>query len=218
MSRIKAILLDFDGTIMNTNQLIFNSWRHVFRTLENREIELSEVAPTFGEPLEETMRRMFPDRDAAEMVDLYRYYQKYVWKENVHMFPGMKDMLLRLKTMGYKLCLVTSRIWSTTTQGNMYVFDVADVFDDKVTPDDTKAHKPDPEPCLVALNKMDVSADEALFVGDSKYDIQCAHNAGVKAVLVGWSVCMPEETRVGINKPDYVIERPEDIFTILQEE
>ena len=215
MAKYKAVLLDFDGTIMNTNELIFQSWQHVYRTVEGRDIVPDEVTPTYGEPLFDTMAARFPDRDPNEMVDIYRDFQRYMWKEPVLMFPGTEEMINGLKERGLKVCLVTSRFWASTKQG-LYKFDIGDKFDDKVTAEDTTVHKPDPEPCYVALRKLGITADEALFIGDSKFDIMCAHNAGIKACLVGWTVCMPESERVGIKKPDFIIEKPEDIYKIVE--
>ena len=60
MQKISTVLFDFDGTIMNTNQLILDSWQHTFRTLEGRERPVAEILSTFGEPLEETIRKVLP--------------------------------------------------------------------------------------------------------------------------------------------------------------
>ena len=61
MSNIDTVLFDFDGTVMNTNDVILMSWQHTFRTLENREEDPERLINTFGEPLEQTMKKFFPD-------------------------------------------------------------------------------------------------------------------------------------------------------------
>ena len=52
-------------------------------------------------------------------------------------------------------------------------------------------------------------------MGDSKFDVLCAKNAGVKSVLVGWSICVSEEQKEGIYKPDYFIDKPEELLGII---
>ena len=62
MQKIDTVIFDFDGTVMDTNNVILNSWQHTFRTLENREEKPETIIKTFGEPLELTMKnfsRMF---------------------------------------------------------------------------------------------------------------------------------------------------------------
>ncbi|MDD3290301.1 MAG: HAD-IA family hydrolase [Eubacteriales bacterium] len=212
--KYKAVLFDFDGTIMDTNDIIIQSWQHTFRAVEGAERPLSAITPSFGEPLSLTMSKLFPDRDTEEMVNTYREYQRKVYKEKIHMFPGVAELISELKTRGYLMGIVTSRLWESTTQG-LYKFDIAHLFDAVVSAEDTTVHKPDPTPCLICLEKLGMKPHEALFVGDSKFDVLCARNAGVQSVLVGWSICVTEEQKEGIYKPDHFIEKPGELLEIL---
>ncbi len=210
----KAVLFDFDGTIMNTNDIIIQSWQHTFRAAEGAERPLEDITHSFGEPLSLTMAKMFPDRDTDEMVNTYRDYQRKVYTESIQMFPGIAELITELKARGYLMGIVTSRLWESTTQG-LYKFDIAHLFDAVVSAEDTTVHKPNPEPCLICLDKLGLEPQEAIFVGDSKFDVLCARNAGVKSVLVGWSICVTDEQKDGIYRPDYYIEKPEELLEIL---
>lgn len=212
--KFKAVLFDFDGTIMNTNDIIIQSWQHTFRTIEGKERPLHEITPSFGEPLSITMAKFFPERNTEEMVSTYRDYQRSVYTEKVHMFPGIADVIKTLKENNYLVAIVTSRLWESTKQG-LYKFDIAHMFDAVVSAEDTAVHKPDPAPCLICLEKLGVKPQEAIFVGDSGFDVLCAKNAGVQSVLVGWSVCVSEEQKAGLYKPDYFIEKPVDLLAIV---
>ena len=213
MSKIKAILFDFDGTIIDTNQVIINSWQAVFQAMKGRDHDVEEIVSTFGEPLFITMERWFPGR-AEECIQIYRNFQKDIFFDMIKICPGMDDLIKKLKLAGYKNAIVTSRLTSST-MGTLEKYDLARYFDAFVTCDDTKKHKPDPEPVLIALEKLGISADEAIMIGDSKFDIECARNAGVKQVLVDWSITMKPEERTGRNAPTYLIEKAEDLFEIL---
>ena len=203
MGKIKAVLFDFDGTIMDTNTIILESWKHTFNTVLGRDPVHEEIVATFGEPLDVTMKKMFPDRDTHEMVETYRNYQRHIYKDAITMFPGTKEAILELKRRGCKVAIVTSRLWSSTTQG-LYKFDIAELFDAVVSAEDTTAHKPDPTPCLLCLEKLGMKPEDALMVGDSKFDILCARNAGVESCLVSWTISVDDALRKEL-APEYYI-------------
>ena len=97
----------------------------------------------------------------------------------------------------------------------MKQFDMHKYFDAIVDSHSTTAHKPDAEVCNAALKILNVKPEESLMIGDSKYDIICGHNAGVKAVAVNWSICYPESERVGLAKPDYEINTATELLEVL---
>ena len=214
MSKFKAVLFDFDGTIMDTNTIILKSWQHTFNTVLGRDPVHEEIVATFGEPLEVTMGKLFPDRDTHEMVETYRNYQRHIYKDDITMFPGTKEVILELKARGYKVAIVTSRLWYSTRTG-LYKFDIADLFDAVVSAEDTTIHKPDPTPCLLCLEKLGIAPDEALMVGDSKFDILCARNAGVASCLVSWSISVGDELREQL-APEYYITDAMQLLDIVE--
>ena len=211
---IKAVLFDFDGTIMDTNEIILESWRHVFKEFRGRVCADEEVLGSFGEILEDTMRQTFPDIDTKLTVESYRNFQRTLYKDRIKLCDGIDGLVKGLYERGIKVAIVTSRFRGSTIEGAQR-FGIAEYITDYVGCDDTKAHKPNPEPLNIALEKLGVTKDEAIYVGDSKYDIQCAHNAGMKAVLVNWTICLAKKDRVGINKADFEIDTAGDLFDII---
>lgn len=214
---ITTVLFDFDGTLMNTNDLILDSWRHIYRVLEDKDINEAEIIRTFGEPLIRTMEKAFPNTPVEECVDIYRSYHRESFGERISLFPGIKEMLSDLKDLGYKMAVVTSRA-ALTTQQAMERYEIQEYFDVVVTCDDTDKHKPDPEPVLIALEQLKSSPEESIMIGDSMYDILCAKNAGVQSVLVGWAVAVTEEEKTGPDKPDYLVETAKDIVKLLKDQ
>lgn len=211
---IKTILFDFDGTVANTNRLIIDSWQHVFRTVHGKEADEADIKATFGEPLGISMVKNFPDMNPEDAIDMYRSHQKDIYEEMIEPFPGMVELLKGLKEKGYQVGIVTSRLRNSTMIG-LRKFGLAETADCIVTCEDTDKHKPDPEPALIALEKLSAKADETLMVGDSMFDIKCAHNAGIKAVMVGWSEAITETDLTGPDRPEYCIEKAEDLYDIL---
>ena len=211
---IKTILFDFDGTVANTNRLIIDSWQHVFRTVHGKEADEADIKATFGEPLGISMVKNFPDMNPEDAIDMYRSHQKDIYEEMIEPFPGMAELLKGLKEKGYQVGIVTSRLRNSTMIG-LRKFGLAETADCIVTCEDTDKHKPDPEPALIALEKLSAKAEETLMVGDSMFDIKCAHNAGMKAVMVGWAEAITEADLTGPDRPEYCIEKAEDLYDIL---
>ena len=215
MEKINTVLFDFDGTIMDTNNVILQSWQHTFRTVEGKERPQEEIIETFGEPLYVTMGKVLPQIPVEEGVRIYRSYHYDNFTELIEVFPGILELLEELKNRGYKTGIVTSRLWHTTEMG-LKKYDMQQYFDAIVTCDDTDKHKPDPEPVNIALERLGSKPEEAIMIGDSMFDILCAKNAGVRAALVSWALAVSDENKYGENAPDYIIEKAEDLLDILE--
>lgn len=213
--KIKAVLFDYDGTLMNTNDIVLQSWHYTYDAAGVAAPPDPEIAWSFGEPLVETMAKEFPDRDTQELVSIFRSYQREIFKGHVYMFPRVDKMVAGLRAAGYLVAIVTSRLWITTTPA-VYDFPIADQFDALISAADTTAHKPDPTCLLLACEKLGITPDEAIYVGDSRFDMHCAKNAGMKSVLVDWTICLPAEKRTGLYEPDYVISEPEELIDIVE--
>ncbi len=198
MAQTDTVLFDFDGTVAG------------------KEREVSEIARTFGEPIVQTMKRLFPQVPVEESLKIYRSYQYDYFDDLVTLFPGMKELLVKLRKTGYKTGLVTSRMRNTTFRG-LEKFELTDLFDAVVTCDDTSVHKPDPEPVFIALEKLGTKPEKTVMLGDTMYDIMCANNAGVTSVLVGWAIAPTEEEIKGENGPDFIMKDAADLFRILDE-
>jgi len=209
-----TVLFDFDGTVMDTNKLIIESWQHTFRTLEGRERPLPEIIETFGEPLADTMEKFFPDIPVDKSINIYRDYHYDKFEDLIELFPGMEKLLIRLKKENYKTGLVTSRLRPTTMEG-LNKYDIAKCFDVIVTMEDCTRHKPDPQPAQIALEKLSSLPARSMMLGDTMFDIKCANNAGVTSVLVAWAMAVSEEDIKGPDGPDYILTKAENLFDIL---
>jgi pyrophosphatase PpaX len=200
---------------MDTNDLIVRSWQHTFRALTGADGPIDEILRSFGEPLTDTIGRFFPDRDRDEVVRVYRDFHVDIFEDAIRPFPGIREMLEALKSEGYTLGLVTSRLARTTRRG-LKKFDLSHYFDSIVTEEDTERSKPDPAPILLSLDRLGKAPGEAIMIGDTLHDIGCARNAGVPVALVSWTLAAPESRRTGDNAPDFILETPESLIGLLR--
>lgn len=207
--KYKYILFDLDGTLIDTNQLIINSFKHTYKTHLNRDVEESEIYKYFGEPLITTLRR-FSEDNAEELFKTYIDFNESEHDSNVALCSNIRECLEGLRELGCKLAVVTSKREKMAHRG-LELFDIIKFFSVVVTIDDTKHYKPHPEPVLKALELLGAKPEEALMIGDSVFDIKCAHNAAVKAALVTWGAAANHQDK---EKPDYVVDNALDIVDI----
>ena len=213
--KIDTILVDFDGTLMDTNDLIIKSWVHAIKEFTGKDADLDEVTKSFGETIQLTMPRLIPGIDVDTAIESYRNFQFDNYLENIHPFDGSIATLETLKEKGYKLALVTSRL-SRSTYAALEHFDLGKYFEVVITADDCTEHKPNPAPLMMALEDLGKKPQNAMMIGDTKHDIGAAKAAEVVSVLVDYSVALPPGRRDGIN-PDYIIETFSDILVLLGE-
>lgn len=208
---INTILFDFDGTLINTNDVIIDSFQHTYRNILGREKDVADIVKYFGEPLNITLQRDI-EGPIDEAIKVYRDYHYERFEELIELFDGMEDVIKKLYSKGYKLGLVTSRLLRTTMTG-LNKYGLTPYFHTIITASDCEKHKPDPEPLLKALQRLKSKPEEAIMIGDTPFDIQASHNAGVKSALVSWSLV---KNNMDMEKPDFIIEKAEDILSIIQ--
>ena len=213
---INTVLFDFDGTLVNTNDVIIASWQHTYMHYRGREESIETITSCFGKPLLITMEREFPGVDPQESAEVYRTFQQQNAHLLVKIFPGIVDLLKALKEAGYRMGIVTSRTRESALR-YMDMFGITEYFEAMVTCDDTTVHKPNPEPILLGLEKMGITKDEAIMIGDSPFDIKCANNAGVKSVMVDWRITCDNSALITDAVWDYEIKEPMDLMKILEE-
>ena len=213
---INTVLFDFDGTLVNTNDVIIASWQHTYKHYRGREESIEKITACFGEPLLITMAREFPEVAPEESAEVYRQFQQQNAHLLVKIFPGIVDLLKALKEAGYRMGIVTSRTRESALR-YMDMFGITEYFEAMVTCDDTTVHKPNPEPILLGLEKMGITKDEAIMIGDSPFDIKCANNAGVRSVMVDWRITCDNSALITDSVWDYEIKEPMDLMKVLAE-
>lgn len=212
-----TILFDFDGTIMDTNDVIIQSWQHTYRTFRGVEGSEEEILATFGETLDYTMKNLFPEVALEEALQVYRGYQRENFLSSIKMVPGMKEVLDELAERGYLMAMVTSRLRFTTEQA-LEEYDLGKYFRHVVTADDVTRPKPDPQCVEMVLEALGSTADRAIMTGDTIHDILCARNGGVTSVLVGWSITLGGMKRSDFSPdeaPDHIITEPAELLELL---
>jgi len=204
------VLFDLDGTVVDTVELIVESFRHATRTVLGRELPDRHILAGVGQPLRAQMERL-SEAHAQELYDVYREFNHRRHDELIRGYEGIDEVLRSLRADGRRLGIVTSKS-RDTTQMAFRAVGLAEHFDAVVTANDTHEHKPDPAPLLLCLDLLEAEPDRAIYVGDSPYDIQAGAAAGMTTAAVSWGV-FGRETLLEA-RPDYWVERALDLVAL----
>ncbi|MFB0847043.1 pyrophosphatase PpaX [Paenibacillus oleatilyticus] len=209
---IQTVLFDLDGTIVDTNELIIQSFLHTFEGITAEPVTREHIVPNMGRPLIEQMVFFSGREQVDDLVQKYRAFNIAHHDELVREFPYVRETVAKLHAAGVKLGVVTSKIRQTTEMG-LKLTGLYDYFDTIVTVDDVGKAKPDPEGIHKAVRELAGDLSSALMVGDSHYDIEAAHNAGIPSVAVAWSLKGTEYLKQ--YNPTHIIQDMRDIVPIV---
>lgn len=205
---IKTVLFDLDGTIIDTNQLIIDSFMNIMRDVP---LTRETIIPHMGTTLENQLRVFSGLEDVRELEQAYRTYNLAHHDSMVKPFPYVQEVVKDLHASGIRLGVVTTKIRPTSMKV-LQMFDLYRYMDAVVTVTDVTHPKPHAEPVLKALELMGADPETALMVGDSPADIQSAKNAGVRAAAVAWS--LKGETVLSGYHPDYMLRDMRDLYEL----
>ncbi|MEK5233188.1 pyrophosphatase PpaX [Lysinibacillus sp. FSL K6-0232] len=210
---VKALLFDFDGTLLNTNDLIIQTFMHVLNERFPGQYSPKDCLKFIGPSLKQTFSDIAPGEEDALMAK-YRAWNIEHHDELVTQYPNVVSTLEQLKELGIRLAIVSTKRNDMIDRG-LSVLGAAQLFDVRIGTDDVKNVKPDPEPVLLALERLGVDKEDAIMIGDNSHDIEAGHHAGVRAAGVAWAA--KGEAYLQQFKPDYMLQHMTDLLDIVKE-
>ncbi|MDQ3590535.1 MAG: HAD-IA family hydrolase [Actinomycetota bacterium] len=212
---LRAALFDFDGTLVDTTELIYQSMRHAAGEVLGREDLPREVLlANVGQPLPRQMELLDAER-AEALLESYRLHNNEHHDSLIGEFPGVEGSLARLRSGGVKIAVVTSKRLPSVEMALKRFPRLGEVVDSFVTMEDTEEHKPHPGPLLKGLELLGVPKEEAAYVGDSPFDVAAAKAAGVKSVAVSWGAFSEDTLRSA--EPDHLVPDVDSAVDVLLE-
>lgn len=203
---MKTIILDFDGTIADTQGVIVATMLDTFSRLGLPDVDEDEIRPTIGLPLWDMFAMLCGITD-KEMIDrcveTYRDCFMGHCEGNVILYPGVAETLTKWKQDGMTLAIATSRgrdslIPMLRSLGILHLIDMA------VTVEDVEHAKPAPDMVLKILAATGTDSADALVVGDTTFDIEMGKAAGCKTCGVTYGNHSREQLLTA--EPDFVVE------------
>lgn len=185
--KVKAVLFDLDGTILDTNELIIQSFLHALQGAVPEGFGREQIIPHMGRTLVDQLRTFSGREEIETFHTAYRAYNDRMHDEMVTLFPGVAEVAGRLREHGIRLGVVTTKARRSTERA-LRLFGLYDQMDAIITLDDVEHPKPHPEPVLKALAAIGAEPAHACMVGDSAVDMESALRAGAVPVGVAWSL------------------------------
>jgi pyrophosphatase PpaX len=196
-------LFDLDGTLIDSIALIVAAMHHAFAGFDGTVPADADWMAGIGTPLTKQLALYARSSDElAALRDRYRAYQAIHHDTAVREFPGTTETLLTLEQRGLAMGLVTSKV-DVLAQRGLDLTGLARFITVVVGADAVTKHKPEPEPVLLALERLAVAPDEAVLVGDSPHDIVAGNAAGVTTVGALWGPFSREQ--IDVARPAHVI-------------
>lgn len=214
MSKIRGILFDNDGTLVDTQQLILSSFQHATKTVLGKIIPDDVLMKKVGQPLAVQMWDFTDNADTQqELLRVYREFNHACHDEAVRAFPGVISGLATLQKRGYKLGIVTGKMHWLAWRG-LEIVGAAPYLDCCIGPDDCPKHKPDPEPIIAGAEALGLKPSECVYVGDSPYDIAAGNAAGCQTVACLWGMFSKES--LAAENPTFACENFQELLELFE--
>lgn len=185
MGRDLVVIFDLDGTLLNTDLLIFKSFEHVFKKyFPNYQLSEEELLSFLGPSLKDSFSKYVKENKVDELIDCYREYNHKHHEDFVTIYPHVEEVLKELKSKDYKLAVVTTKYRDAAYIG-LDLFNISKYFDVVIGMDNVKKVKPDPEGIYNAMTIT--NCQKAVMIGDNVSDIQSGKNANIYTIGVKWS-------------------------------
>lgn len=218
--RIRGIAFDLDGTLIDSSLGLSQAVDMALYALELPAAGEERVITWIGNGADVLIQRALtwalkdqqPDAGQLSMArKLFdRFYAETV-NEGSFLFPGVVNTLSALKEKGFLLGIVTNKP-TPFVMPILERFGIAHDFQVIIGGDDVKQKKPHPEALFNTMNAMMLKADELLFVGDSRNDIQAAQAAGCLSVGLTYGYNYGEA--IELSKPDRVFDHFDDLLPV----
>jgi HAD superfamily hydrolase (TIGR01509 family) len=189
--KIKGVILDVDGTLVDSNDAHIRSWLAAL-SQHGYDCTYEEIRRLIGmgsDNLLPTAIGIEKDTpEGARLSDTWHEVFERDYLPNIKAFPRTRDLLLALKARGLKL-VVASSAQEDMLEKLLEIAGVTDLLEESTSADDAENSKPDPDIVAASLEKIGLRSDEVLMLGDTPYDIQAARKLGIGTIGVrcgGW--------------------------------
>lgn len=211
------ILFDFDGTLMDTSRGVFASFDKVVEHYKldiDRRIYNTMIGPPLLESFSKTLH--LPDSEIRNAIAVYREYYVAEGMYQADVYPGVVDLIKKLKADGKMICTATSKpeIYARAILERKGMLDLFDFAGGADTDEKSRVTKLDVVNYVLKTQNLEDKKDRCILIGDRHYDINGAHAAGIKCAGILWGFGDRKEFEE--NGADYILETPEEVYSWLK--
>ena len=201
--KINTVIFDLDGTLLDTLEDLKKATNYALKFCNMPERTVDEVRRFVGNGVRNLMIRAVPDGESnSEFERAFAIFKEYYGQhcnDATKAYDGIPQLLQELKDRGYALAIVSNKIDSAVQDLNHKYFPQVDVA---IGDRENLRRKPEPDSVNLALDVLNKTKQEAIYVGDSDVDLQTAQNAGLPCISVLW----------GFRDKEFLIEHGATVF------
>lgn len=184
----KTYIFDLDGTLLDTLADLAESCNYALRCCGMPERSIDEVRRFVGNGVRMLMVRAVPGGEAnpdfERALSLFRSHYLEHNLDTTRPYPGVMEMLARLRDGGAAIAVVSNKFYAATQELVAHFF--GDYIKVAIGERDGIRKKPAPDTVIEALRQLGVGKEGAVYIGDSDVDIETARNAGIPCISVLW--------------------------------
>jgi HAD superfamily hydrolase (TIGR01509 family) len=184
--RYRGVILDIDGTLVDSNGAHVQAWVEVLRA-HGFAVTDEEIWPLVGMGGDNLLPRVVGIEMESELGEKISKERSELFKEKflpgLRPFPEVRALLSRMRERGLRLVAASSSK-ADEVEKLLQIAEVSDLMEESTSASDTERSKPDPDLIHSALDRIGLPAEELVMLGDTPYDIQAAAPAGVKVIAL----------------------------------
>lgn len=204
MRDFKTYIFDLDGTLLSTLNDLASSTNYALRWAGMPERTIEEIRMFVGNGVKLLMERAIPEGvDNPKFEETYAKFREHYMEHNLDTtrpYDGVPELLHELKRRGKHLAIVSNKFYAATQDLAKHFF--PDTIEVAIGERENIRKKPAPDTVLEALRQLNVSKEDAVYIGDSDVDIMTAKNSGLPCISVLW----------GFRDKDFLIEHGGSLF------
>lgn len=204
MRDFKTYIFDLDGTLLSTLNDLASSTNYALRWAGMPERTIEEVRMFVGNGVKLLMERAIPEGvNNPKFEETYAKFREHYMEHNLDTtrpYNGVPELLHELKRRGKHLAIVSNKFYAATQDLAKHFF--PDTIEVAIGERENIRKKPAPDTILEALRQLNVSKEDAVYIGDSDVDIMTAKNCGLPCISVLW----------GFRDKDFLIEHGGSLF------
>lgn len=187
MTQIHAVILDIDGTLVDSNNAVANARIEAMKAY-GYDVPFEKVRPLIGmggdKVLPETIDVEKESQAGEQISARHKVFFEERYLPSLHAFPGSKAWLEAMRKHGLKLAVATSAE-EDEAQALLDIVGADGLIDVRTTAQDAMRSKPSPDVMHVALQRVGYSPNEVVMLTDTAYDIEAAMKVGVGPLHCG---------------------------------
>ncbi len=204
MRDFKTYIFDLDGTLLSTLNDLASSTNYALRWAGMPERTIEEVRMFVGNGVKLLMEQAIPEGvNNPKFEETYAKFREHYMEHNLDTtrpYDGVPELLHELKRRGKHLAIVSNKFYAATQDLAKHFF--PDTIEVAIGERENIRKKPAPDTVLEALRQLNVSKEDAVYIGDSDVDIMTAKNCGLPCISVLW----------GFRDKDFLIEHGGSLF------